>query len=154
MSILEFVKKYGVKRKNVEKWIKDGWLPGVYYDEATKNWVIPNSARRPYKSRYIKPTATATELRSHVVKACIKRKHISPLILYTSRGEFDALIKELIQARLIVERVEDGVTYYDSTKQADTYDNKPMKYLRKFVLECVEAAARGVVNGVLTKNVV
>lgn len=141
MTINEFMKKVGVsKKKYVEKWIECDLIPGVIKDDETGEWFLPNSARRPYRSK-CRANASASTIRASILRACLKREHISNETYNMSEGEFLRFIEELVNADLISVRIEDGITYYDSTIKSDTYKNKSVKELKKIILECIGIVA-------------
>ena len=77
MTKREFMRKTGItKIKYVDRWLDQQLIPGAYLDKEKGEWYIPPSARRPYIAR-IKPGAKANTIRASIVKACLKRQHIS-----------------------------------------------------------------------------
>ncbi len=137
MTINEFMKKAGVsKKKYVESWIECNLIPGISKDDETGEWIFPDSARRPYRPR-CSANASASTIRASILKACLKREHISKETYHMSEGEFLRFIEELVNADLISVRIEDGITYYDSTIKSDTYKNKSVKELKKVILQCI-----------------
>ena len=63
------------------------------------------------------------------------------------RDEFNRMIEDLTKCGLISVRVEDSITYYDSTPESDLYEGKKLSIIRKFVLDALEAIAKGVTEG-------
>lgn len=148
MTIKEYMKKTGVtKRKYVEKWIKEGLIPGVEKDKNTGELIFPRSARRPYRPR-LKANSDASVIRASILNACLKREYISAKIYYMSDGEFLSLINDLLVAELISQRDEDGVTYYDSTIKSDTCRGKSIQTIRRFVIDCLGEVSERVSYGV------
>lgn len=134
MNYLEYMKKVGVtKRKYVERWIAQDLIPGVVKGNSFADTQFPNSARRPYCCRYLKPGLSAYKIRAHIVKACILRRHITKDICYASEEEFNGYIRDLKNAGLISERIEDGIIYYDSTLKSDTYTSPKLANIEKIV---------------------
>jgi len=157
ISLKEYMKNTDVtKVKYVEHWLENGWIPGVIKGNSVSDTLFPDSARRPYCSRWLKPGINADKLRVHIVKACLSRRHISRELCFTSAREFEALVSELEQAGLIRRSVEDGITYFDSTEKSKAYCEKSLAELRKFVLEVLEivseAAAKGAVTAYLAEK--
>lgn len=147
MTLTEYMKNTGVtKRKYVEEWLDKDLIPGVSKDTQTGEYVFPNSARRPYRPR-LKSTANATTIRTSILNACLKRQYISCDIYNMSHGEFQSFVNDLLKAELIIERVEDGITYYDSTSKSDGYRGKCIKTIRKFVIDCLGVTAEKVAYG-------
>ena len=147
MTVKEYMKRTGVtKRKYVEEWLNKGLIPGVNKDAKTGEYIFPDSARRPYRPR-LKPTANATTIRASILNACLKREYISCTIYNMSNGEFQSFINNLLKAELISERVEDGITYYDSTPKSDGYRGKSIKAIRAFVIDCLGIAVEKVAYG-------
>ncbi len=70
-----------------------------------------------------------------------------------SEGEFNGMIDDLVNAGWIRLRIEDGITYYDSTEKSDTYSGQPLKELVKILNSTLsvvtEAAAKGAVTACL-----
>lgn len=155
ISLKEYMKNTGVtKVKYVERWLENDWIPGVIKGNRVSDTLFPDSARRPYRSRWLKPGINADKLRVHIVKACLSRCHISKELCFTSAREFEALVSELEQAGLICRSVEDGITYFDSTEKSKDYCEKPLAELRNFVLDMLEtvskAAAKGAAEGAVS----
>lgn len=141
------------KKKYVDEWIDLNLIPGAVRDIEKGTYSFFDSSRRPYRSGALKAGLTADKLRSHIVKAAIKRQHITADACYMSPGEFDAMIDDLAEHDLVQKRIEDGVTYYDSTAKSDEYKNKSLKEIGKFVKDCLavvaENAAKGAVEGAI-----
>lgn len=153
MTIKEYMKKTNVsKRKYVELWIEDGLIPGVVKDEKTGELFFPESARRPYRAR-LKPNAKASVIRASILNACLKQEHISNKTYGLSEGEFSSFINDLLFAGLINERIEDGITYYDSTLKADEYRDKSVKFIEKIVINCLKVVTENAAYGA-TKAVI
>ena len=156
MTLKDYMEKTGVtKRKYVEDWLDRELIPGVVKDTNTGEYIFPDSARRPYRPRF-KPTANATTIRASILNACLKRDYISSKIYNMSHGEFLSFIGDLTKAGLIHERIEDGITYYDSTPKSDVYRGKSIKAIREFIIDClgtvVEKAAYGATKALCEKN--
>ena len=152
MNIKEYMKKVNVTKKStVIKWLNNNLIPGVRFDNITKEWYFPASARRPYNPRH-KPNTSATVIRASIVNACIKRQYISNDIYNMSIGEFNSFINQLIQARLIMQRIEDNIVYYDSTFKADEFYGKSFYNIKKFVIKCLGEVAKqtscGMIKGI------
>ncbi len=151
ISLKEYMNNTGVtKVKYVERWLENGWIPGVIKGNKVSDTLFPDSARRPYSSRWLKPGINADKLRVHIVKACLSRRHISKELCFASAREFEVLVSELEQAGLISRSVEDGITYFDSTQKSQSFVGKSSAAFRKFVLEAVEAAAKAAAEGAVT----
>lgn len=135
MTIEEYTIKYRVKKKEtVINWILEGYVPGS--DLATN--YIPNSARQPYtKAR----ARNANSIYYSIVKATKNLYHVTAEIYKLCEDEFNGYINRLVEANLIVVRVTDGVTYYDSPVPDKNCN-------QKFILAAIEAGARGVAQGV------
>ena len=149
-----YMKKVGVtKKKYVSDWLAKDLIPGALQDESTGEYTFPESARRPYRCNSLKPTTKAPQLRAHIVKACINRHHITKDMCFMSEGEFNGMIDDLVNAGWIRLRIEDGITYYDSTEKSDTYSGQPLKELVKILNSTLsvvtEAAAKGAVTACL-----
>lgn len=107
ISLKEYMDNTGVtKVKYVERWLENGWIPGVIKGNKVSETLFPDSARRPYSSRWLKPGINADKLRVHIVKACLSRRHISKELCFASAREFEVLVSELEQAGLIRRSVE------------------------------------------------
>ena len=155
ISLKEYMNNTGVtKVEYIERWLENAWIPGVIRGNKVSDTLFPDSARRPYRSRWLKPGINADKLRVHIVKACLSRRHISKELCFASAREFEALVFELEQAGLISRSVEDGITYFDSTEKSEAYCGKPLAELRKFVLDMREtvskASAKGAAEGAVT----
>ncbi|MCM1232246.1 MAG: hypothetical protein NC489_19150 [Ruminococcus flavefaciens] len=149
-----YMKKVGVtKKKYVTDWLAKDLIPGALQDEATGEYSFPESARRPYRCSSLKANTKAPQIRAHIVKACINRQHITKDMCFMSEGEFNGMIDDLVNAGWIRRRVEDEITYYDSTERSDTYSGQPLKELVKILNSTLsvvaEAAARGTVTVML-----
>ena len=156
MDIKAYMKKVGVtKVKYVQRWIELDLIPGIINGDDILNAQFPDSARRPYCVGALKPGISADRIRAHIVAACLARQHISKELCYASTGEFEGFINELETASLIRKRVEDGITYFDSTDKSEAYTGKKLNEIRKFVLDainaCSEGAAKGAISALLAK---
>ena len=148
MNYKEYMKKTGVTKKAyVQKWLDADLIPGVIDKDDIDIAEFPESARRPYANRWLTAKTDANVVRGHVVKAAISKHHISAKQCFMSTLEFNDMIAELVRADLIRERVEDDITYYDSTLKSATFTGKSMAELRRFVIDAIEAASRGAVTG-------
>ena len=148
MSLKEFMKKVGVtKVKYVQWWIELDLIPGIVKGDSIADTQFPDSARRPYCVGALKPGISADRIRAHIVSACLARQHISKEACFASAGEFDGFISELVRAGLVRKRVEDGITYFDSTTKSETYKGKKLNEIRAFVLEAISACSEGVAKG-------
>ena len=147
MTINEYMKKNNVsKKKYVESWLEDDLIPGVTKDKKSGELFFPKSARRPYRPR-LKATSDASVIRASILNACLKREHVSYKTYHMSNGEFLSFINDLIIAGLIKERIEDGITYYDSTIKSDKYRHESFKNLKKFVIDCMSEVAESIAYG-------
>lgn len=141
MTAKEYMKKTGVtKRKYVDEWIKKELIPGVKKDKKSGEYLFPDSARRPYRSR-LKPNASATKIRASILNACLKREYISYKTYGMSKGEFSSYVNDLLKTGLIKKRIEDNIAYYDSTAKSDTCRGKSIATIRKFVVSCLKEMA-------------
>ncbi|MCH5198140.1 MAG: hypothetical protein J1E34_04450 [Oscillospiraceae bacterium] len=150
MNIKDYMRKVGVsKKKYVEVWLEKGLIPGVKEDENTGELFFPPSARRPYRPRLCN-SAKASTIRASILNACLKREYISEKIYGMSKGEFLSFINDLLRSELISVRIEDGITYYDSTIKSDMYEGKSLKAIKKFIIDCMgeitEKAAYGTIK--------
>lgn len=75
-----------------------------------------------------------------------------------SNGDFLSFIGDLTKAGLISERIEDGITYYDSTQICNSYRGKSINVIRKLAIDCfgtaMEKAAYVAVKAVCEKPMV
>lgn len=148
MTIKEYMTEVGVSnRKYVQEWIEQDLIPGVIKGDSLEKTQFPDSARRPYRNRWLRAGISADKIRAHIVKACLERKHITKKIFKASDGEFNGFIHDLINAGLIRKRVEDGIDYYDSTIMCDSYRGKALIEIKKFVIEAIEATSKGISQG-------
>lgn len=154
IGLKEYMKQINVtKIEYVRRWIENDYIPGVVKAENIFDTKFPDSARRPYCERHLKPGISADKLRAHIVKACLLRRHISKELCFTSALEFEGLVSELEKAGFIRKRIEDGITYFDSTLKSETSRGKSLKVLREFILDTLksvsESAAEGTVTAIL-----
>lgn len=136
MKIDTFALQNKVKRKTVEKWIKDDLIPKA---DLEKDY-IPESARLPYTKARAK---NAKSIYVSMVKAAYSRKHILPVLYKICDDEFNGYIERLVDAGCIVKRISDDITYYDATLQANEIN-------QKFILNAIETISKGVSEGVTT----
>ena len=142
MNLKLYMKKTKVtKRTYVDKWIDEGLIPGAVRDG--KDYSFPESARRPYRDGHLKAGMPADKIRAHIVKASLLRQHISAPVFYMSEGEFKTMIADLESANLLTTRIEDGITYYDSTQKTRGYTKKPLHEIGSFVQGCLRSIAEG-----------
>lgn len=145
LDLQQYMKKVDVSKKEyVDRWIDEGLIPGA----TRKNGIysFPDSARRPYCDGHVNPNLPASKIRAHIIKAVVSRRHISASTFFMSNGEFEEMIKDLSEAELVRVRIEDSITYYDSTSKADTYKGKKLQFIQK----SLETLAKGVAEGVAT----
>lgn len=145
MTIAQFMKKTNVTRKQyVLDWLEAGLIPGAHLLE-DGTWDIPDSARRPYRSRC---KGGSKSICTAMVNACLKQQHIMVATFpQLDQSEFDAYIAQLAAADLIALRQAHGVTYYDSTVKSRTMEGEGWKKLQKFVVLCLGEAAKQVAYG-------
>ena len=142
------MKKTKASRKAyVDKWIDNGLIPGAVRDK--NGYIFPESARRPYRDGHLKAGMSAHKIRAHIVKAVILRQHISSSTFYMSEGEFQGMIADLEKADLVIIRIEDGITYYDSTQKTKEYANKSLREIGNFVQGCLKSIAEGATSAVI-----
>lgn len=156
MDLNGYLKKTGVsKKKYVDRWIDKDLIPGAKRDADKKSYQFLESSLRPYQNSGLKPGAKADNLRAHIVKAALLRQYISHSMCYMSKGEFNQMVSEMVDAGLLQLRTEDGVVYIDSTLKSNAYLDKSVAEIRKFVLDCLatvtKAAAEGVTKACLDK---
>ena len=151
MDIEAYKVKCGISSSRyIEGWLKEDLIPGVRFGPSLEDYFFPDSARRPYRYRgKIKPTTDATSIRAHIVNACIRREHITKEMCFATQGEFNSMIEDLTTCGLISVRVEDNITYYDSTSRSDLYEGKKFSAIKKFVLDALEAVSKGIAEGSL-----
>jgi len=134
MDIDKFASDNGVKKKTVEKWIKNNFIPNA---DLEKNYV-PDSARQPFTKARAK---NANAIYVSMVKASFKRKHILPTFYKICEDEFNGYIERLVKAGFIEKRVSDGVLYYDATIESKDINTR-------FILKALKAISQGVSAGV------
>lgn len=130
MEIGSFAKTNGIKVSRVEKWIKDGLIPGADLDENH----VPDSARMPYTQARAK---NAKAIYRSIVQATKQRRHVLSQIYGICPEEFESYINQLIEAGLIVRRKTDGITYYDATPKAINADDKNLKQIIESVASAI-----------------
>lgn len=152
ITLSAYKKRAGVtKTKYVAEWIEKGLIPGVIKAPDIENTLFPDSARRPYSGRgSLKATTAASKIHIHMVKASLKREHITKEMCHSTQMEFDGFIDDLVAADLIRRRFEDGITYYDATIKSEVYEEKSFGELRKFILEALEAISKGTAEGTIS----
>ena len=147
IDLATFKTRCGVtKNKYVEQWISEGLIPGGRSGPSIEDARFPDSARRPYRFR-AKVKQDAKNIRAHIVNACVRREHITSDMCHMTPDEFSSAINDLVGYGLVSIRVEDGITYYDSTARCDSMAEKPIREIRKFILDAIEAASRGCAEG-------
>lgn len=153
IDLREYKRNVGVsKNKYVAEWLEKELIPGAKRAPDLENTMFPNSARRPYRGRgRIKANANANVLRTHIVKAALRREYFSRKMCFASEAEFRWLVDELVATNLIRVRVEEGITYFDSTCLSEKYLNCSFNNLRQFVLDAINAAAKGVAAACLDR---
>ena len=147
MDLKTFMERTGVKRKStVDKWLREGYIPGAFINESTNEWEFPDSSRRPH-AVHLKPNADANKIRASMVYACIKRHHISAQIYKLGESEFNALIADLVSAGLIEIRKDGIYAYYDSTHKCQKYRGRTYSQIAIFVRKCLEVTTEAAVKG-------
>ncbi len=150
LNLQAYMKKAGVTKKHyVAQWLEEDLIPGVIRGQRLEDTLFPEAARRPYRSRWLRPVSTADEVRSHIIKACLTKHHISHKTCYMSAEEFDAMVAELVGLGLVRIRVEDGITYYDSTANSGDYRDRNLREIREFLIDAMESAAKGITEAML-----
>ena len=151
MDLKGYMYKTGVTKKSyVDEWIDLHLIPGAERDEGKTVYQFVDSSLRPYRTNALKPGLSADKLRAHIVKAAIARHYISAEMCFMSRGEFDAMVSEMVEAGILQLRTEDDIVYIDSTSKSDAYMNKSVKEIRKFILECLEVVTKAATEGTVT----
>ena len=151
MDLKEFMKKVDVtKPRYVQRWIDCDLIPGIIKGDTLDKTQFPDSARRPYFSHALKPNLSADKIRAHIVKACIERKHITKETCFASSGEFNGFICDLENAGLIHRRIEDGITYFDSTSKSDMCQKKNLNAIKDFILDAIKASSEGLGKGAVS----
>ncbi|MBR2372400.1 MAG: hypothetical protein IKA90_05990 [Clostridia bacterium] len=135
MTIEQFAKIKGKKKKLVVSWVKNGLIPGASLE---KNY-IPDSARIPYTKARAK---TSKARYVSMVRASEGFYHILPQLYGICKEEFDAYVQRLVDAGLIARRNTDGVDYYDTVYDSSQTDN--------FILKAIEKAAKVIIEGATT----
>ena len=88
--------------------------------------------------------------RLELLAECIETLVVFGLVLCDrTQGEFNSMIEDLTTCGLISVRVEDNITYYDSTSRSDLYEGKKFSAIKKFVLDALEAVSKGIAEGSL-----
>ena len=132
MTITEFSDKHGKRIETVLKWIYDGLIPQASVD----NNYVPNSARIPFRSNAKK----ADSIYESILRASSERKHVCAKTYDLCEQEFLGYIERLVKAGLIVKRVTDNVTYFDSTLSGSEIQ-------RKKVLDALQVVSAGIAYG-------
>lgn len=147
MTIEKFMKKTGVTKKQyVLEWLEAGLIPGARLVDGV--WDIPDSARRPYRSR-CKAGAPSKVICAAMVNACLKRQHIMVATFpQLCQSEFDGYIAQLAAKELIALRQADGITYYDSTVKSRAMEGEGWLKVQKFVVQCLGQVAERTACGV------
>ena len=146
MNLMQYMEKTGVtKSKYVKEWIKKNLIPGV--NSEGNEYSFPDSARRPYCDGHLKAGLSAEKIRAHIIKATLARQHITASACYMSNGEFQAMISDLVDAGLVRIRIEDDITYYDSTQKSEEYTNRSLREIGKYVQECMGIIAKNAAEG-------
>ena len=152
MNYRDYMKKTGTTKKiYVERWLKEDLIPGVVDKDSIDTAQFPESARRPYTNRWLNAKTEMNSIRSHVIKATLLRQHISHRQCFMSPLEFNDMIDELVGAGLIRIRIEDSITYYDSTLKSAELKGKKLEVIRQFVLDSIEKASKGAMEAALCR---
>lgn len=139
MNIEEFARKLDKNTDTVRNWVDHHYIPGVRTDEEG-NYIIPNSARKPYTETRARNKAA---IYKSMVKACDKGCGITAELYKISDAEFQSYIQQLLDLQYICSYVEDGVTYYNITPTGAEWMNAGYK-------ETVSAIASGVVSAAVS----
>lgn len=146
MNLKQYMEKTGVtKKKYVVEWLNKDLIPGA--NDEGGEYSFPDSARRPYRDGHLKAGLSAEKIRAHIIKATLARQHITAVACHMSDGEFQAMISDLVEADLVRIRIEDDITYYDSTRKSEEYKNRSLREIGKFVQECMGIIAKNVAEG-------
>ena len=137
MTIDEYAKKYNIrKKKKINEWISKKLIPGASLGED----YIPDSARLLYTKARAK---NARAIYCSIVKATENMCHVTPNLYGICADEFNGYIDRFVEAKLIVIRITEGITYYDFPIQ-----NK--EYNKKFIINAIEASTRAIAQGITT----
>lgn len=150
MIDLETYKKNNRVRQNrtVQGWLRKRLIPGVINAPSLEDVRFPNSARSPYRYRS-KIKRDTPSVCAHVVNAAVNNEYIDCRMCHIPEIDFNNAIALLLQSDLINVRIEEGVTYYNSTANSEPLSGKHLKEIRQFVLDLSEAVARGATAGAL-----
>ena len=140
MTVCQFAEKINKSCKTVNEWITKGLIPGAILEKD----YVPEAARAPYTKARAK---TAKGIYYSMVNATKDLKHIVPSLYKITQEEFDGYIDDLIEAKLIRKRLEEGVTYYDATLFSFNSDNTViMNVIKSISAGIMEGAMNSVIN--------
>lgn len=142
MTIDEFMKRHNLNKKTVTSWISQGFIPGA----ELSNDFVPDSARIPYTKARAK---TADSIYCSIIKGTRKLFHVLPQIYKICPEEFNTYIEQLEQAGLIVRRITDGITYYDSTLKSTKYNRTE---ILNAIGEIIGKITEGVTSAITEKS--
>lgn len=149
MTITVFMNNFDIKHKAlVIGWIEQGLIPGAVQHSETYEWIIPDPARPPYTKARAKNT---NAIYKSIVKACIQRKHVMPVLYNISKTEFQTYIEQLDKAEIIEIAKENGISYYYATPTSEAFlkSNNPAKFIETSISKIVEAASKGATSALI-----
>ena len=151
MTITEFMNLFDLKNENtVIKWIEDGYIPGVYKDDESNEYFIPDLARPPYTKARAK---TTNAIYKSIVKACIDRKGVCAKLYKLNEVEFQIYIRDLSDAGYIHIESHNNIEYYFATNKSKEFlkSTKPQELIRSCIGLIAENAAKGITSACLEK---
>lgn len=132
MTPAEFARKLGKSERAVLEWCEKGYIRGVQEDEATREYILPSSAKEPYTKARAKKGAS---IYTSIVKGVMRDLDVSAALYGMDENLFDGYIRDLLDAGIIGKYTakDTGITYYRQTLKSDEFSKLPKNKVVNFL---------------------
>lgn len=149
-TIEQFMSVRKVKtKKTVTRWITEGYIPGATKDDTSREYLIPDNARRPYVER---GKCEGYTIYQSIVNAAIKGKHVVHQLYSIPVEEFNFYVKCLVDWGYIIAYEAEGIVYYNATESGKDFASWRNSLLSKYFKELVPLLAFGTSYGVISAS--
>ena len=144
MNLFDAAYKFGVSKDTVWDWCKKQYIRGVETDPVTGEYIIPESAKKPY-TKHGNPKGDG--IYTSIVKGILQDMDVCAELYGMDQGEFDKYIGELKAAGVIDTYVASstGIEYFCKTMKSADFSkftkNKVRKVLSQFIPSTVNINA-------------
>ncbi len=133
MNTFDAAYNFGVKEETVREWCRRKYIRGVKIDPQTGEYIIPDSAKRPYTQ---KGSPKGDAIYTSIVKAVMNEMDVCAELYNMDPAEFHGYINELISVGIIdtYNASDTGIRYYRQTLKSSEFSKLPKNKVSKFLL--------------------